>query len=102
MYTRPFSLSFFGAIVITYPASEVDSRINLFSSYFFTYSLIIFIFSAKVRRSGSFTGYFPRISGITWSYSYDSRRAVTSISSSSNVTKSSYSFRKVGSVEAKA
>ena len=88
--------------MIAYPASEVDSRINPFPSYFFTYSLMIFTFSAKVRRSGSFTGCFPRISGTTWSYSYDSGRAVASISSSSNVIKSSYSFRKVGSVEVKA
>jgi hypothetical protein len=65
MYTRLFSLSFLGAIVITYPASKVDSRINPFLSYFFTYSLIIFTFSAKVLLNGSFTSYFPDIKGIT-------------------------------------
>jgi hypothetical protein len=65
MYTRPFSLSFLGAIVIAYPTGEVDSRINPFLSYFFTYSLIIFAFLAEVLRNGSFTSCFPSIKGIT-------------------------------------
>jgi hypothetical protein len=64
MYTRPFLLSFLGAIVIAYPASKVDSRMNPFFSYFFIYSLIIFAFSTKVLYSGSFISCLPSISSI--------------------------------------
>jgi hypothetical protein len=102
IHTRLSLLSFLGTIVITYPASKVDSRMNPFLSYFFTYSLMIFAFSAKVLRSGFFVGCLPSISGITWSYSCDYSNAVTSRSSSSSPVKSSYSFRNVGLVEAKA